>query len=945
MADVGLTAQELVQACNKVIVYAGLITRVANVEEVRVVCSSSSLLVAALEGFLGRRLENVLRTPETPDERAYNLGIVVNVLSQLLSCDLSHISGERIVEGSIEDIANMLELLAVVCHGKPLQGPAPATNSPSQRDTDRQTPSQRSPTSSPRSPDDTGIPTRERPVRTNNLGTGPADGSPPVHTASSSDNNVQSSDYETDSSAGRQNPRAYTQKQDLGLSSDEEARYASLQQQQQQPQSDRQEPQRGQIDNEARMHPNVYPQPRGELHPKEGDRELRQESLEQPSDAGDSLPQGAVRVRPKGPGRRQRVSMRRTVIAGHVPLSPIMEVSREGWENSRVSKETPRGQASVAAVARSSSSSLRAATGPPPSHIAGAGVKQSASNTSSVISVPSVAQDVSRRSSSGPRSRSDTRSNSSPCQNPVQQRQQHQQLPFSPSAATAATLSPPLAPSSHSEGTSTLLERALSQAEATLRSLGREYENFYYNDDEDDLADVVRSMRRRRRAPKEQLQRQPCAADQGLGGNAGRRGAPPSYEPALRALRAEGQSARMRQHQAFLSRARQVLGEGTSTTTATISTGLPPTSASASGSALGLRSSSRASKPSPIRSTARRSAAAAPTGRAAAREDTKMDRDSRGTSIRGLRAGSGRGHEALVRVLRAGAAPEAGEPDIGRKLMQRVLPEPYGQGGQYGEVEHFDKESLELNPRRRPGLQLKPDLEAKLRHLYRLTVEDPKHRAARVAVESVTVANDLLRQAKRRALVDRLSNARARRDASLRLTTDRLREQSREYKKRAEQLRLQRLAAEWNATQRSAQMRRALQAELTLRDAFLEVLRNEKETLLAERQEAKADATAAFPIYKRALRNTECTYQEMLSLLEKILASERQQRIRADREAEQAQQDFNKLASTVVHDRMQELLARIAREDEAAVQRHSFATHPKAKRALTTQIRRLLGLS
>lgn len=46
----------------------------------------------------------------------------VEVLSLLLSCDLSHISGARIVEGNLEDISNTLELLSALCQGKPLLG-------------------------------------------------------------------------------------------------------------------------------------------------------------------------------------------------------------------------------------------------------------------------------------------------------------------------------------------------------------------------------------------------------------------------------------------------------------------------------------------------------------------------------------------------------------------------------------------------------------------------------------------------------------------------------------------------------------------------------------------------------------------------------------------------------------------------------------------------------
>lgn len=52
--------------------FAGLIARVSNVEEVRVVCSSTGVFVAALEGFLRHRLDDILRNPTSPAEQAYN---------------------------------------------------------------------------------------------------------------------------------------------------------------------------------------------------------------------------------------------------------------------------------------------------------------------------------------------------------------------------------------------------------------------------------------------------------------------------------------------------------------------------------------------------------------------------------------------------------------------------------------------------------------------------------------------------------------------------------------------------------------------------------------------------------------------------------------------------------------------------------------------------------
>ncbi|GIL47507.1 hypothetical protein Vafri_4316 [Volvox africanus] len=910
--EIGLTAQELVQAANKVIVYAGLITRVANVEEVRAVCSSSLLLVAALEGFLGRRLEDVLRTPKSPAERAYNINYVVDVLSQLLNCDLSHISGERVVEGSIEDIANILELLAVVCHGRPLQGPPPA-HGHAHREPEV---SGEQATSSAGALDDGAAQSNAKAAdgRQHFGGGLPSDGSV---TRSDDSASVDHSDHDADGGGGGgRGQRRYPLDQNGSLSSASEACTAR---QEQQPWPHSQQQQLGQRDEGAGPHSDGFQQHQqlGQDH-KEGSRERRRRGQE----ASASLP---VRVRPRGSGRRQRVSLRRAVVTAQIPLSPIQELSREGWETTRGSKETPRFKA-VDAAMRSFSGTSRSA--PKPAGTAGA--RSSTDGGSSVISVPSVVQDASRRSSGDPRG-----SGSRP-----QQFKQQQLVSHLTAVAANSILS--RAPSSCSEGTSTLLERALSQAEATLRGLGREYEEFYYENDEDRIAETVRPVRRRRRTRKDQSLRQ-TRADSCDGQVHGivQTGGPPAYEPARRALRAavwpDSQSGRIHQHEAFLQRAKHALTDGRRTTTSSIA--VPPTSVSGSQS----RMESRSSKQSAARLSRQSSTVVKAVG-AAAEPDTDKDI---GSSWRGSRAGGVEVHEDLVRALRGDTARETDIAGQVRKLMHRAPTAAYGLDSQYEGTEKLhdvDAVAGIATNRHADMMLLNPELEAKLRYLFKLTAEDSKHSAARAAVESMAMANDLLRQARRRALVDRLNSARSRRDAALRRTADRLREQGREYDKRVEQLRLQRLAAEWSANQRSAQMRRALQAELALRDAFMEVLQSEKEVLLAERQEAKAEAAAAFPGYKKALRKAESYHREILLVLENLLASERQQRIRADREAEQAQRDFNNLAASMVQDRLRELLGRVAREDEATIQRRSIATQPKAKRALVAQIRRVLGL-
>lgn len=48
--------------------------------------------------------------------------VQVEALSLLLQTDLSHIDGRRCVEGQVEDVANLLELLDALGQGQPLLG-------------------------------------------------------------------------------------------------------------------------------------------------------------------------------------------------------------------------------------------------------------------------------------------------------------------------------------------------------------------------------------------------------------------------------------------------------------------------------------------------------------------------------------------------------------------------------------------------------------------------------------------------------------------------------------------------------------------------------------------------------------------------------------------------------------------------------------------------------
>lgn len=101
---------------------AHLVAKVKTVEEVRLVCSSTSVFLAAVENATRQRVSHTVRRPTTAAERAHNAMRALQELSALLKYDLSHISGERIVQGSLEDIVNTLEILAAVAKGAQIQG-------------------------------------------------------------------------------------------------------------------------------------------------------------------------------------------------------------------------------------------------------------------------------------------------------------------------------------------------------------------------------------------------------------------------------------------------------------------------------------------------------------------------------------------------------------------------------------------------------------------------------------------------------------------------------------------------------------------------------------------------------------------------------------------------------------------------------------------------------
>lgn len=75
---------------------------------------STSLFVACCEALLGRKLQDVRRTPTTAKERAENVQAVLWELSHVLQTDLSHISSQGVVSQDPVDVYNLLEIMSAL---------------------------------------------------------------------------------------------------------------------------------------------------------------------------------------------------------------------------------------------------------------------------------------------------------------------------------------------------------------------------------------------------------------------------------------------------------------------------------------------------------------------------------------------------------------------------------------------------------------------------------------------------------------------------------------------------------------------------------------------------------------------------------------------------------------------------------------------------------------
>ena len=104
--------------CNRVLATAGLRATVASVQDVRVICTSTSLFVAACEALLGRKLGGIERRPTTPEQRAMNIdAVILELQDNVIKTSLSHISGTAVVAGELRPIRDLLELLKLLAGG------------------------------------------------------------------------------------------------------------------------------------------------------------------------------------------------------------------------------------------------------------------------------------------------------------------------------------------------------------------------------------------------------------------------------------------------------------------------------------------------------------------------------------------------------------------------------------------------------------------------------------------------------------------------------------------------------------------------------------------------------------------------------------------------------------------------------------------------------------
>eukprot|EP00798_Chlamydomonas_sp_ICE-L_P020013 gene20013-26728_t len=141
--------------------------------------------------------------------------------------------------------------------------------------------------------------------------------------------------------------------------------------------------------------------------------------------------------------------------------------------------------------------------------------------------------------------------------------------------------------------------------------------------------------------------------------------------------------------------------------------------------------------------------------------------------------------------------------------------------------------------RNRHVAEVDPTMAAKLAQVYSLCEADDKIIAAKNRVAQREAAEDEERQRLRRMLSMKHMNAQQRRDAIADTSATMSMLKGQAHKSRVEELRLQRLYSDFKASEQSRQLKHALQQELVNRKAFTQALEHERSSILTTKHMAR----------------------------------------------------------------------------------------------------------
>lgn len=101
----------LLHSSNKLLSLCGFVLKkeFSSVDEIYQV--SSSLFVAVFENLFHMRIVDVVRQPKTTEDQVHNAQLAIDGLSMFIEMDLTHITGQAIVDGNENAISNLVHIL------------------------------------------------------------------------------------------------------------------------------------------------------------------------------------------------------------------------------------------------------------------------------------------------------------------------------------------------------------------------------------------------------------------------------------------------------------------------------------------------------------------------------------------------------------------------------------------------------------------------------------------------------------------------------------------------------------------------------------------------------------------------------------------------------------------------------------------------------------------